>query len=66
VADTLDYNAKCQTTVTAYVMTFEELCILRRSYHEFDRNVTKTEKNLISAENGIALDYIVKEPIELR
>lgn len=47
-------------------MTFEELCILRRSYHEFDLAVTKTEKSLVSVDNGIALDYVVKVLPELR
>jgi hypothetical protein len=66
VSDQLDTFAKCQTTVTAYVLTFEEISILRRSYHNFDVAVTKTEKSLVSVENGIALDYIIKMPVEYR
>ena len=66
VADQLDTYAKCRTTVTAFELTFEDLSILRRSYHDFDLAVTKVEKSLVSVENGIALDYVLKQPLELR
>ena len=60
--DENDTNAKCVTTVSAFILKFEDLTLIRQKNAELDNEIKKVESKLLGQLNPIALDYIIKLP----
>ena len=66
LADQNDTNAKCASTVTVFMLAYDDLNAIRSRTAELDTEIAKVESELLAKENSIALDYLIKVPKEKR
>jgi hypothetical protein len=64
LADENDTNARCASTVSVFMLAYDDHNVIRTRTAELDNEIKKIESELLGMENPIALDYLIKVPKE--